>query len=79
MACCYSTYLEVSPHPERIANFVGMGSTIIQAEIPQTDMLRANQGLRAVVAGRQPGAAGPAAGVRPDPRHGHDRSVLLLQ
>ena len=32
-------YLELAPHPERIANFVGMGSTIIQAEIPQQDML----------------------------------------
>ena len=39
-------YLELAPHPERIANFIGMGSTIVQAEIPQTDMLRANQGLR---------------------------------
>ena len=29
-------YLELAPHPERIANFVGMGCTIIQAEIPQT-------------------------------------------
>ena len=27
-------YLELAPHPERIANFVGMGSTIIQAEDP---------------------------------------------
>jgi pimeloyl-ACP methyl ester carboxylesterase len=41
-------YLELSPHPERIANFVGMGSTIIQAEVPQRDMLRANRGLRAL-------------------------------
>jgi pimeloyl-ACP methyl ester carboxylesterase len=39
-------FLEMSPESWRIANFVGMGSTIIQAEIPQADMLRANRGLR---------------------------------
>ena len=64
-ACFYSTYLEVSPHPERIANFVGMGSTIIQAETPQTDMLRANRGLRLLSPVASPGRLGrPLAFVR---------------
>jgi lysosomal acid lipase/cholesteryl ester hydrolase len=59
------TYIELSPHPERIANFVGMGSTIIQAEIPQTDMLRANQGLRLLSLVASPGRLGrPLAFVR---------------
>ena len=58
-------YLELAPHPERIANFVGMGSTIIQAETPQTDMLAANQGLRLLSLVRQPGRLGrPLAFVR---------------
>ncbi len=39
-------YLELDPHADRIATFVGMGSTIIQAETPQWDMLRANRALR---------------------------------
>jgi pimeloyl-ACP methyl ester carboxylesterase len=39
-------FLELAPEPNRIANFVGMGSTITLAEAPQKDMLRANQGLR---------------------------------
>jgi pimeloyl-ACP methyl ester carboxylesterase len=39
-------YLELSPDANRIANFVGMGSTIIQATVPQRDMLRANRSLR---------------------------------
>ena len=51
-------YLELSPHPERIANFVGMGSTIIQAEIPQTDMLAANRGLRVLSLFASPGRLG---------------------
>jgi len=51
-------YLELAPHPERIANFVGMGSTIIQAETPQTDMLRANQGLRLLTLVASPGRLG---------------------
>ena len=58
-------YLELSPHPERIANFVGMGSTIVQAETPQTDMLRANQGLRLLSLVASPGRLGrPLAFVR---------------
>jgi pimeloyl-ACP methyl ester carboxylesterase len=52
------TFLELSPHPERIANFVGMGSTIIQADVPQTDMLRANQGLRILTLFASPGRLG---------------------
>jgi lysosomal acid lipase/cholesteryl ester hydrolase len=39
-------YLEQSPDGWRIANFIGMGSTVILAETPQRDMLRANRGLR---------------------------------
>lgn len=39
-------YLEQAPDADRIANFVGMGSTIIQAKVPQSDMLHANRGLR---------------------------------
>src|SRR5262249_44139210 len=42
-------FLELSPEPRRIANFVGMGSTIIQATTPQTKMLRANMGIRALL------------------------------
>ncbi len=51
-------YLELGPEPGRIANFVGMGSTIIQAEIPQRDMLRANLGLRALTLVASPGRLG---------------------
>ena len=51
-------YLELAPHPERIANFVGMGSTIIQAEIPQSDMLAANRGLRVLSLFASPGRLG---------------------
>jgi lysosomal acid lipase/cholesteryl ester hydrolase len=58
-------YLEFSPRPDRIANFVGMGSTIVQAETPQTDMLRANQGLRLLSLVASPGRLGrPLAFVR---------------
>jgi lysosomal acid lipase/cholesteryl ester hydrolase len=39
-------FLELSPDAPRIANMVGMGSTIILADVPQRDMLRANRGLR---------------------------------
>jgi lysosomal acid lipase/cholesteryl ester hydrolase len=39
-------FLELDPGAPRIANFVGMGSTITLAEAPQRDMLRANRGLR---------------------------------
>jgi pimeloyl-ACP methyl ester carboxylesterase len=39
-------FLELSPEANRIANFVGMGSTITLAEAPQRDMLRANTGLQ---------------------------------
>ncbi len=43
-------FLELSPERRRIANFVGMGSTITLAEAPQRDMLRANRGLRVLAA-----------------------------
>ena len=39
-------YQQLSPEPYRIANFVGMGSTIIQATTPQKQMLSANSGIR---------------------------------
>ena len=42
-------FLETSPEAWRVANFVGMGSTIIQANYPQTRMLRANRGLRGLM------------------------------
>jgi pimeloyl-ACP methyl ester carboxylesterase len=42
-------FLELSTEPERIANFVGMGSTIIQAKTPQSDMIHANLGIRALL------------------------------
>jgi pimeloyl-ACP methyl ester carboxylesterase len=51
-------YLELTPHPERIANFVGMGSTIILAEIPQRDMLLANRLLRILSLFASPGRLG---------------------
>ena len=51
-------YLELDPRADRIANFVGMGSTIIQAEYPQWDMLRANRALRALTLFASPGRLG---------------------
>lgn len=42
-------FLELSPEPWRIANFVGMGSTIIQATTPQKQMLSANGGIRTLL------------------------------
>jgi pimeloyl-ACP methyl ester carboxylesterase len=51
-------FLELSPESGRIANFVGMGSTIILAEAPQTDMLRANRGLRVLSRVASPGRLG---------------------
>jgi lysosomal acid lipase/cholesteryl ester hydrolase len=39
-------FLEFGTDSGRIANFVGMGSTVILADAPQRDMLRANRGLR---------------------------------
>jgi lysosomal acid lipase/cholesteryl ester hydrolase len=51
-------FLELTKQPERIASFVGMGSTIVQAETPQIDMLRANQGLRLLTLVASPGRLG---------------------
>ena len=42
-------YLERSPEAWRIANFVGMGSTVVQAEWPQTKMLKANRAIRGLL------------------------------
>jgi pimeloyl-ACP methyl ester carboxylesterase len=51
-------FLETTTHPERIATVVGMGSTIIQADIPQKDMLLANRGLRVLTLFASPGRLG---------------------
>jgi pimeloyl-ACP methyl ester carboxylesterase len=51
-------FLELDPQADRIANFVGMGSTIIQAQTPQRDMLRANRGLRILSIFASPGRLG---------------------
>ena len=51
-------FLELSPEADRIANFVGMGSTILLAEAPQRDMLRANRGLRLLTHLVSPGRLG---------------------
>ncbi|MDG3003294.1 alpha/beta fold hydrolase [Paludisphaera mucosa] len=40
---------QLSLEPYRIANFVGMGSTIVQATTPQKAMLRANSGIRTLL------------------------------
>jgi pimeloyl-ACP methyl ester carboxylesterase len=42
-------FLETQPHAPRIANFVGMGSTIQQYTYPQTPMLRANRAIRGLL------------------------------
>ena len=44
-------YLELAPDPYRIANFVGMGSTVVLANVPQTEMLKANRQLRVLLQG----------------------------
>jgi pimeloyl-ACP methyl ester carboxylesterase len=51
-------YLELAADSERVANFVGMGSTIIQAKTPQGDMLAANRGLRVLTLFASPGRLG---------------------
>jgi len=58
-------YLELSPESGRIANFVGMGSTIIQAETPRTKLLNANKGLCALLRVASTGRLGrPLAFIR---------------
>jgi pimeloyl-ACP methyl ester carboxylesterase len=42
-------WMELTSEPQRIANFVGMGSTIAQAKTPQRDMLWANLGIRTLL------------------------------
>lgn len=42
-------FQQLDVRPERIANFVGMGSTIIQATTPQKQMLSANGGIRTLL------------------------------
>jgi lysosomal acid lipase/cholesteryl ester hydrolase len=39
-------FLEFCPERDRIATYVGMGAAATLADVPQTDMLRANRGLR---------------------------------
>jgi lysosomal acid lipase/cholesteryl ester hydrolase len=51
-------YVELNQPADRIAAFVGMGSTIILAETPQRDMLLANRGLRALSVFASPGRLG---------------------
>lgn len=51
-------YLETAPGPERIANFVAMGSTIALANAPERDMLWANRGLRLLQYFLSPGRLG---------------------
>ena len=72
-------YLELDPQSDRIANFVGMGSTIIQAETPQWDMLRANRAPARALALRQPRTDGTPAQVLPASRYEHDRSILFFE
>ena len=51
-------YLETSGRPDRVANFVAMGSTITFDRFPQADMLRANRGLRFLARFCSPGRLG---------------------
>jgi lysosomal acid lipase/cholesteryl ester hydrolase len=51
-------FVELSPDRSRIANFVGMGSTITLADAPERDMLRANRGLRVLARFASPGRMG---------------------
>ncbi len=51
-------FLERSPQHDRIANFVGMGATIMFDRYPQTDMLKANRSLRTLVSVVSPGRLG---------------------
>lgn len=51
-------YLELGHDTGRIANFVGMGSTIIQADAPHRDIILANRGLRALALVASPGRMG---------------------
>src|SRR5262249_20882215 len=51
-------YLERSPEPGRVANLVAMGSTIAFDRAPQSDMLRANRGLRLLALFASPGRLG---------------------
>ena len=39
-------FLEMDPHPERIATFVAMGAPVTLADAPETQMLRATRALR---------------------------------
>jgi pimeloyl-ACP methyl ester carboxylesterase len=67
-------FLELSPEPERIANFVGMGSTIIQATTPQRDMLQANLGIRTLLTVASAGRLGrPLTYLRPPGMDAIDR------
>ncbi len=61
-------YLETSPDAWRIANFVGMGSTIAQADAPQTKMLNANRHIRMLLSVMSTGRiARPLMWYRPAP------------
>jgi lysosomal acid lipase/cholesteryl ester hydrolase len=67
-------FLEQDPDADRIATFIGMGSTIVQAETPQWDMLRANRALRALALFASPGRLGrPLTYFRPPGMDAIDR------
>lgn len=51
-------YLELSPEPWRVANFVAMGSTITLTNAPRTPMLRANRSLQVLARAISPGRMG---------------------
>ncbi len=51
-------FLERSPQRDRVANFVGMGATIMFDRFPQRDMLQANRSLRVLVGVVSPGRLG---------------------
>lgn len=51
-------FQQLSKEPYRIANFVGMGSTIIQASTPQKQMLAANNGIQTLSRVASPGRLG---------------------
>ncbi len=51
-------YLELGHDTGRIASFVGMGSTIIQSDVPHRDIILANRGLRTLALVASPGRMG---------------------
>jgi lysosomal acid lipase/cholesteryl ester hydrolase len=59
-------FLELTDRPDRIRNFVAMGSPVILDRFPQTQMLRANRGLQVLLSAISTGRiARPMAIARP--------------